>query len=138
MELKEYTRKTFPVKAIEVTLENIEEVAEWCKGTIEKVPTKMMGAEAMLPVINIAGQGVNQGQTFVASLGCFVVGLGGNFRVYKPIRFAADFNEVVKEKPIELVAPSEDELAADQEPLPTKNSGYTMIPGDPSTFQKVI
>lgn len=147
MEFKEYVRKTFPVVAVEVTLKNIEEVAEWCKGSIEEVPTKMMGTETLLPVIKIQGTGVNRGQEYIASLGSFVVELKGSFRSYKPAQFFGAFEE--KAKPIELVAPSEDELNADPgsenydgvtdaQQQYAKNSGYTMIPGDPTTFQKVI
>ena len=141
MEFKEYVRKTFPVVAVEVTLKNIEEVAEWCKGTIEEVPTKMMGTETLLPVIKIQGTGVNRGQEYIASLGSFVVELKGSFRSYKPAQFFGAFEEKVKAS---LVAATDElersnaELLADAQEVPTTNSGYTMVPGHPTTFEKVI
>lgn len=95
MDIKEYTRKTFPVNAVQVTLENIEQVADWCKGTIEQVETKMLGTVAMLPVIKLKGQGENRGKDFVATLGCYVVEFKGSFRVYKPVQFDASFEEKV-------------------------------------------
>lgn len=94
METKQYTRKPFPVAAVQVTLQNIEEVAEWCKGTIEQVPTKMMGTTTDLPVIRLKGQGENRGKDFVAALGCWVVELKGSFRSYKPAQFEASFEEL--------------------------------------------
>lgn len=141
MEFKEYVRKTFPVVAVEVTLKNIEEVAEWCKGSIEEVPTKMMGTETLLPVIKIQGTGVNRGQEYIASLGSFVVELKGSFRSYKPAQFFGAFEEKAKrevEAAEQLLTSAQEALVEEGESLPTKNSDYTMIPGDPTTFQKVI
>ena len=140
MEFKEYVRKTFPVVAVEVTLKNIEEVAEWCKGTIEEVPTKMMGTETLLPVIKIQGTGVNRGQEYIASLGSFVVELKGSFRSYKPAQFFGAFEEKVKDdrEAKQLLATATQDLAEEEESLPTTNSGYTMVPGHPTTFEKVV
>jgi hypothetical protein len=91
MDTQQYTRKPFPVTAVQVTLQNIDEVAEWSKGTIEQVSTKMLGTETPLPVIKIQGQGDNRGKEFTATLGCYVVELKGSFRVYKPAQFDASF-----------------------------------------------
>lgn len=92
MELQEATRKPFPVKAVQVTLQNIEEVAAWCKGTIELRPTKMMGTTTDLPVILISGQGENRNKVFEAALGYWVVELNQSFRSYKPLQFEATFD----------------------------------------------
>lgn len=35
VETEEFTRKTFDVKAIRVTHENLNEIAEWCKGFLK-------------------------------------------------------------------------------------------------------
>jgi hypothetical protein len=91
MDTQQYTRKPFPVTAVQVTLQNIDEVAEWSKGTIEQVSTKMLGTETPLPVIKIQSQGDNRGKEFTATLGCYVVELKGSFRVYKPAQFDASF-----------------------------------------------
>lgn len=34
LQIKNFERKSFPVKAVQVTAENMEEVAEWCGGEI--------------------------------------------------------------------------------------------------------
>jgi hypothetical protein len=85
-----HTRKPFPVTAFQVTLQNIEQLAAWCKGTIVQVPTKMMGTWTDLPVIRLKGHG---DKDFEASLGCWIVELKGNFRSYKPATFDATFDE---------------------------------------------
>lgn len=96
METKQYTRKPFPVSAIQVTLQNIEKVAEWCKGTVEYRPTKMLGTTTDLPVIKIKGQDNSSGRVrdAEAALGCYIVELKGSFRVYKPVQFEASFDEM--------------------------------------------
>ena len=96
MDVKEYTRKTFSVNAVELSLENYKEVAEWCGGTVEMVPTRLIGVLTKLPVVKIAN---NKGQDFVASLGCYVVELKGSFRVYKPVQFNDSFDEKEEEYP---------------------------------------
>lgn len=94
MDVKEYTRKPFSVNAVEVTLSNYEEVAEWCGGTIEMVNTRLIGVQTKLPVVKIVEQGdKGRGKEFVASLGCYVVELKGSFRVYKPTQFNDSFEE---------------------------------------------
>lgn len=92
MKIQNATRKPFGVKAVQVNLDNIEEVAEWCKGTIVQVPVKMMGTTTDLPAIRIKGQGDNRTQDFVASLGCWIVELKGGYRSYKPATFSASFD----------------------------------------------
>jgi len=101
MEIKQFTRKPFPVNAVQVTLQNIEEVAEWCKGAIEYVPTKMMGTITDLPVVKMKGMGENRGKEFVASLGCWIVELKGSFRSYKHAQFEASFDEYNEVGPFE-------------------------------------
>jgi len=97
MDIRQYTRKPFPVGAVQVSLQNIEKVAEWCRGTIEQVSTRMLGTETFLPAIKIQGQGENRGKEFTATLGCWVVELKGSYRVYKPAQFDATFDELSPE-----------------------------------------
>jgi hypothetical protein len=87
LDIKEYDRRPFQVAAVEVTLENIAAVAEWCKGTIETQNVKMLGTTVKLPVIKLQGQGKDRERTFTVSVGCFVVDHKGNFRMYKPAQF---------------------------------------------------
>lgn len=99
MEITEYVRKVFTVNAVKVDFENYREVAEWCKGTLDKQKTRMMGTEADLPVIKIKGVGENRGKEFVAGIGCWVVELNGSYRVYKEPQFFASFEQTVNLEP---------------------------------------
>lgn len=94
MELKQFTRIALPVNAVEVTLNDIEEIAKWCGGTIEQKSTRMMGTSVNLPVIKLQGQGDNRGKVFEASLGCWIVELRGSFRAFKPTQFESSFQAV--------------------------------------------
>jgi len=121
MELQEYARKRFVVNAVQVTLDNIHEVAEWCKGTVQLVSTRMLGVSTDLPVIKLQGQGDLRGKQFTASLGCFVAELRGSFRVYKPSQMEANFElvsdldedrTVVEDEPHELILPDAEDMKA--------------------------
>jgi hypothetical protein len=97
MNIKQFTRKPFPVNAVQVGLDNVHELADWCGGKVEMKATKMMGTTTDLPVIILEGQGENRGKIFEAALGCWVVELKGSFRVYKPAQFEASFDEYTRE-----------------------------------------
>jgi hypothetical protein len=133
METKEFARKTFTVQAVEVTLENYREVAEWCKGEVVFESTKMLGTTTKLPVIKIKGQGDNRGKEFKATLGCYVVELKGSFRSYRPPQFWSSFeelsrdgisiaNEVEEYDPNSTVTTPEHDEAASEQALETQQA----------------
>lgn len=93
MELVEFSRKPFVVNAVQVTLENVADVAEWCKGTVGQSSYKMVGTETQLPCVKIPGQGNYKGQEFTALLGYWIVERKGSFRVYKPAQFESTFEQ---------------------------------------------
>lgn len=93
LEFKDYDRKPFSVRAVEVTYKNIEQIAELTNGTMDTKTTRLIGAETELPIVRIQGQGDDKGKEFVAELGCFLVELRGRFRVYKPAQFRSVFQE---------------------------------------------
>lgn len=93
LEIKQFDRRPFTVSAVQVTLDNIEYLANWCKGKIDQAPTKMMGTETLLPCVKIPGQGAHKDQWFTANIGSWIVEFKGSFRVYKPVQFKATFVE---------------------------------------------
>lgn len=97
MDVKEYARKTFTVQAVEVTLSNYNEVAQWCGGEVIFEPTKMLGTTTDLPAILLKGNGANRGKEFKATLGSFVVELRGSFRCYRQAQFWSSFEELSKD-----------------------------------------
>jgi hypothetical protein len=100
MELQEFVRKPFPVKAVEVNFKNADEVAEWCRGRVELKRTRLMGGagkgEMDLPVVVFQGTGDSRDKEFTAGLGDWIVELRGNFRVFKKAQFKATFEPVKK------------------------------------------
>lgn len=105
LEFEEYDRRTFTVKAIEVTYKNIEALAEKCGGKLDVETSRVLNGagEVELPVIKLQGFGENKGSLVTARLGYFVVENRGRFSVYKPPQFQAAFekkgalNEVEKQ-----------------------------------------
>jgi hypothetical protein len=91
MDIEKYDRKPFSVEAVQVHFENVNEIAVWCKGTVIKQKTKMLGVDTEVPAIRVDGQGDNRGKSFIATLGCYVVCLKGSYRVYKPAQFESSF-----------------------------------------------
>ena len=95
-ELTEFIRKSFTVKAVEVTFKNVEDVANWCKGRVDSETVRILGNETELPVVKFPGQGEDKGKELVARLGYFVVvDSKGRFRVYKAPQFWASFEQAV-------------------------------------------
>jgi hypothetical protein len=94
LELREYNRKTFSVRAVEVTFQNVDELAKWSKGKVDSEQTRVLGgADIDLPVLKLQGQGEDRGKELVARLGNFIVESKGRFRVYKAPQFWAAFEE---------------------------------------------
>lgn len=101
----EYVRKSFTVKAVEVTYDNIEAVAAWCKGRIDQEATKVVGGnEVKLPVVKFPGQGEDKGRELMARLGYFIVYSKGRFRLYKAPQFHAAFEELEQVSEAEKLA----------------------------------
>lgn len=136
MEIKQYTRKPFPVNAVQVSLQNVDEVAEWAGGTVSLRPTKMMGTYTDLPVIILKGQGENRGKEFEAPLGCWIVELNGSFRSYKPQQFDATFDEYIESEPRADATPTEDE--PESYLVPNAEALELGELDDPNAYQKVI
>lgn len=110
MDIREATRKPFPVKVVQVTLANIHEVAEWCKGIVEQRPHRLGGTITMLPVIILNAQPKKFGeQQTEAGLGYWIVEMKNNFRAYKDAQFQSAFDLL----PVPSLVAATDELERD-------------------------
>lgn len=88
MEYIEYLRKPFVVRAVEVTTENIHEVAEFV-GTVREKEDK-------------SGLYIQVDRTLIPNLdrvypGFFLTKMGNNFRCYSPRAFREQFTESTPE-----------------------------------------
>lgn len=117
MDIQIFTRRSFEVEAVQLTLNNIDEVAAWCGATTEMRPTKMMKTEVLLPVINLKGVGNEHMKYFIGHLNCWVVRMNKQFRIYKPEQFEKTFT-----------SPTDaDELEALREQLATAKKMLEML-----------
>lgn len=84
LKTEKFVRKTFVVDAVEVTAENMEEVAKWCGGDVRtKDGQKYIRVRVYRPI------GDRQTQAFV---GDRVLYAGTGYKVYTPGAFEKSFD----------------------------------------------
>lgn len=87
MELTRYASKPFYVDAVEVTEENMQEVAKWCKGSVRQMPTADVNAEAV-NFIKVRVHHPRSDRQTKAFVGDRVLhGTANGFKVYTPNAF---------------------------------------------------
>jgi len=103
LQLEEYERNPYIVKAIQVTAENMEAVAKWCGGNIQKTKagTKYISVKVHNPLTP------RQTKAFVNDWVLFAKG----YKVYTQHAFQASF----KKREVQVV--SEDELSHSIDPV---------------------
>ena len=91
LKIQEFSRKTFTVEAVEVTEENLKEVAQWCGGRV-----KMNGGDPYVHVpVRKPANPNKPANPFKAFVGYKVLKSGEkSFRVYSPTGFEAAFELV--------------------------------------------
>jgi hypothetical protein len=96
-ETSRYARKPFYIDAIQVTKDNLKEVAEWCNGDIriDSENNKYIRVRVYLPK--------NEQQT-KAYVGHWVLFAGTGYKVYTPKAFASSF-EYAPLEPVSETAP---------------------------------
>ena len=88
IETQQYARKTFIIEAVQVTEDNIEEVAEWCSGDVRQVVGKDTEIKRYVKVR--VHHPLNERQT-KAFVGDWVLYAGTGYKVYTPKAFAGCF-----------------------------------------------
>lgn len=88
LEIKQYVRKPFHVEGVEVTEENMHEVAQWCGGDVQ--PTAQEPATRFVKV-RVNGRPTER-QT-KAFAGDWVLKAQGGFKVYTPGAFEKSFDQ---------------------------------------------
>lgn len=100
LQLEEYTRKPFSIKAVQVTDENMEAVAEWCKGKIETTDSKIaegLGKEPEVYIKARVQQPMNDRQT-KAFPGDWVLYMNNGYKIYSDKSFRRSFDKIEKTK----------------------------------------
>lgn len=98
LQTQKYTRKPFPIEAVQVTTENMRDVAEWCKGEVITTDSKIAEALQKTPETYIkvkASNPMNDRQT-QAFPGDWVLYANKGYKVYTDKSFKRSFDEIVK------------------------------------------
>lgn len=123
MQTQKYMRKPFYVRAVEVTKDNIDEVAEWCKGEIQFTQEDGRPKDAFIRVD--VRRPAHERQT-MAFFGDWVLYAGAGFRVYTAKAFAKNF-----EKPLGKKVYTKEEADAAGIRPPHENKGPVPRPPKP-------
>ena len=88
METAKFVRKPFEVEAVQVTAENIEEVAAWCFGTVEHSGDNTLKDDRYISVRVQHPISARQTKAFI---GDWVLYSGKGFKCYNPNAFKKNF-----------------------------------------------
>lgn len=117
LDVKKYVRRPFAVEAVQVTPDNIKEVARWCGGRIKRTSTSHWTARAGQEYVKVrVNKPLNERQT-MAYYGDWVLSAedGSNgFKVYTPKAFAMSFQEEVDHM-VEVVGRMQAREAAEEQ-----------------------
>jgi hypothetical protein len=85
-----YIRKPFEVDAVQVTADNMQEVADWCSGTIVVEKDKQDKLQQFIKVNAVNVTSDRQTQAFV---GDWVLSNGNGYKVYTNKAFSRTFDK---------------------------------------------
>lgn len=86
IEIVKYARKPFEVEAVQVTATNMEEVAQWCDGSVQQENGNTFVK------VNVA-RVLNERQT-KAFIDDWVLKAGNGYKVYTPKAFSKSFDKL--------------------------------------------
>lgn len=100
MKTQKYIRKPFPVEAIQVTNDNMNDVAVWCKGNLEWTPAQSApaGDNGRRRFIRVPVFSAKSEQQTMAFDGYWVLKAGNSFKVYGNATFRKDFQIATKDE----------------------------------------
>ena len=90
IQTKKFARKPFYVDAVQVTLDNMEEVASWCRGDVRKAENSE-GDKTLVPYIKVrVHRPLTERQT-QAFAGDWILYAGTGYKVYTQKAFEKSF-----------------------------------------------
>lgn len=96
MKIEKYIRKPFPVNAVRITRDNIEEVAKWCGGKVEVWKGRARGKIVEKPFIKMdVSHAISTRQT-EGRIGDWILERDGEFKSYTDAAFQRIFEPVLK------------------------------------------
>lgn len=88
LDIQKFERLPFTVEAVEVTAENINQVARWCRGKVLTEPGRARKKYILVEV----KRALNDRQT-QAYVGDYVLKAGSGFKIYTPKAFETSFRK---------------------------------------------
>lgn len=122
MNIETYARKSFPVGAVQATEENLQEIAEWCGGEVQKQETKIKNAIKIEEFVRVPVKNpLNEKQTR-AYIGDWVLVVDDSYKVYTDRAFKKSFEKVRVITNAESKATLEADIAAEKKPIATTSA----------------
>ncbi len=106
VQTSQYTRKPFPVEAVQVTEENRDEVAAWCKG---EVSTTDAGDPFIKVKVVANPKAGSEGRAFTGDW--VLKNTKGSFKVFNNKAFTLCFDEVPSPASVEAIQALKDKLS---------------------------
>lgn len=103
MKTEKFQRKPFIVECVQVTAENMDEVAEWCKGTVTETDPQI-AAQLKKPVqkwIQVETQQPMNDRQQQAFVGDWLLYANRGFKIYTPKAFERTFEPVFKNRVVD-------------------------------------
>src|SRR5687768_8446525 len=91
METQKFTRKPIAIEAVQVSLTNYKEVAEWCKGAATLANYRLMGETHEMGAVLLGKQGPKNDQTYTVLIGQWITKHHKTFRTWSKKQFEATF-----------------------------------------------
>lgn len=126
VDTKVYVRRPFNVEAVQVTAENMEDVAQWCSGDIRTAKKEANGPDEKYVKVTVY-RSLNDRQT-KAFAGDWVLFAGTIFKVYTAKAFEKSFVEVKRDPATNATVAPEPGPAVDEEVAPAQ-VGTELAPG---------
>lgn len=106
MDTQKYTRRPFEVEAVQVTPKNVEQVAEWCGGTVTLADYKLMGGIHKMGAVLLPKQGPRNNKTHTVLIGQWITKHNASFRSWSKDAFENTFAVLLK--PGDMIRASEE------------------------------
>lgn len=94
MDTQRFTRNPVEVEAVQVTPQNVEEVAKWCKGTYVETEYRLMGGAHKLGAIEMTKQGPKGDKTIKVLIGYWITRHKNIFKAWKLEQFQQVYTPV--------------------------------------------
>jgi len=114
MKTQRYARKAFFVDAIQVTEENMEEIAAWCQGDVRVVEIATPDAELGEKYVHVRVHRPMSEKQTMAFVGDWVLYAGTGYKVYTPRAFENSFESSSNQLADGSVAMGDEVMTQDQ------------------------